>query len=240
VAEIPVESAPAREAAPSPKPLERRPVASRQWRPFQAAASWLVRRNVSPNAISLGGMVAGVAAGAVLWATARLDSPWREAAWIAAAAAMQLRLIANLLDGMVAIASGKASPVGELYNEVPDRVSDAAALIGAGYAAGGHPLLGWAAAAAAILTAYVRVMAKVAGAPMDYSGPMAKQQRMFVLTVTALGCALAPASWQPRWELGGAQLGLAALGLSVILAGSLWTSARRLRRAAAHLKGRKS
>ena len=51
-------------------------------------------------------------------------------------AGAQLRLTANMLDGMVALASGRASKVGELYNEVPDRVSDAAVFIGAGLAWG--------------------------------------------------------------------------------------------------------
>jgi phosphatidylglycerophosphate synthase len=39
-----------------------------------------------------------------------------------------------MLDGMVALASCRDSKVGELYNEVPDRVSDAAVFIGVGYA----------------------------------------------------------------------------------------------------------
>jgi len=61
---------------------------------------------------------------------------------------------------MVAIASGTASPVGELYNDVPDRFSDAATFIGLGFAAGGYPMLGWIAAILAIMTAYVRILGK--------------------------------------------------------------------------------
>ena len=46
------------------------------------------------------------------------------------------------------------------------------------------------AAILAIFVAYVRAAVKVAGAPQDYSGPMAKPHRMFLVTVTALLCAL--------------------------------------------------
>ena len=77
-------------------------------------------------------------------------------AWLAAAVLVQLRLLANLLDGMVAIEAAQASRVGELFNEVPDRVSDAATLVGLGFAVGSVPLLGFLAAILAILVAYIR------------------------------------------------------------------------------------
>ncbi len=216
------------------RPTERRPIAARRWPIWQRTATWLARRGVSPNGISLAGMVCGIAAGGVLAATAWLAG-WERLAWLAGAAFIQLRLLANLLDGMVAIESGRASPVGELYNEVPDRVSDAATLIGAGYAAGGDPVLGYLAACAALFTAYVRAMGKAAGAPQEYCGPMAKQQRMALLTFVALYCGLAPAAWQPTLaELGGR--GLAAAGLLAIALGALLTAIRRLIRIAANLR----
>ena len=147
-----------------------------------------------------------------------------------------------MLDGMVALASGRASRLGELYNEVPDRVSDTATLIGLGCAAGGSPLLGCLAACAAIFTAYVRAAGKAAGAPQEFCGPMAKQERMFLCTLGALWCGLAPASWQPAWTAiegagppAGPGWGVPALVLAVVLAGSILTAARRLRRIAARL-----
>ena len=80
----------------------------------------------------------------------------RPPAFLAAAALIQLRLAANMFDGMVALETGRASPTGELFNEVPDRVSDAAMFIGAGYAAGGNPTLGYLAACLALFVTYVR------------------------------------------------------------------------------------
>lgn len=207
---------------------DRRPIKSRDWRISQAAAHWLADRNVSPNAISVAGMLCCLAAGAALVGTALFPELAR-LFWLAAAGLVVLRLTANMLDGMVAIASGKTSAVGELYNEVPDRVSDAATLIGAGYAVGGDPVLGFWAACAALFTAYVRTIGKVAGAPQEFCGPMAKQQRMAVIIIVALYAGLTPAAWQPLWG-GEHRLGLCALGLVVILAGSVITSIRRLMR----------
>ena len=90
--------------------------------------------------------------------------------WLIAALGAQLRLTANMLDGMVALASGRDSKVGELYNEVPDRVSDAAVFIGAGYAWGGNVALGYIATILAIFTAYVRAAGKIAGRLTSFAG----------------------------------------------------------------------
>jgi phosphatidylglycerophosphate synthase len=134
-----------------------------------------------------------------------------------------------MLDGMVAIEAGQASPVGELYNEVPDRVSDVATLIGAGFAAGGNVILGFSASLVALFTAYVRAVGKAAGAPQQFCGPMAKQQRMFLVSFVGLYCALLPATWQPPW-------GLMTASLSIIVITGLLTAVRRLLRTARALR----
>jgi phosphatidylglycerophosphate synthase len=188
----------------------------------------MARRGVSPNAISLAGMICGVAAGIALSATTY--APFGERVfWLGGALLILLRLLANMFDGMVAIELGQASPIGELYNEVPDRVSDTAILIGAGYAFGGNVALGYLAACVAIFTAYIRAMGKGTGAPQEFCGPMAKQQRMAVVISVAVYCALMPASWQPTW-------GLMAAGLAVIVVGGLLTAIRRLVRIARNLR----
>ena len=79
-----------------------------------------------------------------------------------------------MFDGMVAIETGKASPTGALYNEVPDRVSDAAMFIGAGYGLGGQPPLGYLAACLAVFLAYLRRRAKWPALHKEFCGPMAK------------------------------------------------------------------
>lgn len=208
--------------------MDRRPIATRNRKWAQAATAWLAARHVSPNAISIAGMcacmVAGIALGATSVAAYRI-------LWIIAALGAQLRLTANMLDGMVALASDRASKVGELYNEVPDRISDAAVFIGAGLAWGGNIALGYTATILAVFTAYVRAAGKIAGAPNEFCGPMAKQHRMFVITVICLYSAVTPRSWQII-TVSDSQLGLVTLGLAVIVIGCVITVMRRLGRIA--------
>ena len=215
-------------ADPTYQPTDRRPIAARRLVVFQKLAKALAHRGVSANAISIAGMISALVAGAALAATSCASTTW----WLflLAAAGVQLRLLANMIDGMVAIESGKASRVGEIYNEAPDRVSDIAVLVGAGYAAGGQIELGYLAAILAVMTAYIRAIGKAAGAANEFCGPMAKQQRMFIVTISAIYLALTPTSWQPTFAWRGASCGLLAIALIVIIVGCIATTIRRLAR----------
>ena len=93
------------------------------------------------------------------------------------------------MDGMVAIEAGKQTADGAFWNEQPDRVADALILVGLGIAAGSLAL-GWAAAALAISTAYVRELGKGIDGVVDFSGPMAKPHRMALVTGALIGAAL--------------------------------------------------
>src|SRR5437762_14315021 len=206
--------------------MDRRPIATRDRKWAQAATAWLAARNVSPNAISIAGMCACIVAGIALGATPIADY---RILWLIAALGAQLRLTANMLDGMVAIASSRASKTGELYNEVPDRISDAAVFIGAGFAWGGNVMLGYIATILAIFTAYVRAAGKIAGAPNEFCGPMAKQHRMLVITLICVYAAVTQRSWQII-TLNNSQIGLMTMGLVVIVAGCVITVIRRVTR----------
>jgi phosphatidylglycerophosphate synthase len=197
---------------------------------LQRGAAWLAARGVAPNTISVAGMVCGIAGSAAFAATSWLPA-WERVGWLAAAAFIQLRLLANLWDGLVAVEGGRRSAVGELYNEVPDRVSDAAILWGAGAAVGGSLWLGALAACGALLTSYVRAIGKSVGCGQDYGGPMAKPQRMFWLTLLGVYCGLTPHSWRFN-------LPLTNLVLAWIVIGTMVTSWLRLRRIARCLRER--
>jgi phosphatidylglycerophosphate synthase len=214
------------------KAIDRRPIATRNRKWVQAATAWLALRNVSPNAISIAGMCACIVAG---FALALTSIAYNRGFWFVAAVGVQLRLTANMLDGMVALASGRDSKVGELYNEVPDRVSDAAVFIGAGYAWSGNVALGYIATILAIFTAYVRAAGKIAGAPNEFCGPMAKQHRMLVITIACLYSVVVPRSWQ-IFQLENLEIGIMALALSLIIVGCLVTVARRLHHIARALR----
>lgn len=223
-------------AASAYEPTDRRPLASRGVGLFQRMASWMARRGWSPNAISIASIVFAVGGAVALVATVYVDGGAQRGCWLAAAVLIQCRLLANMFDGMLAIESGKASPLGELYNEIPDRVSDPVVLVGIGYAADSSPMLGYLAAVVALFVAYVRAMGDVAGAAQCFDGPMAKPQRMFVITLACLSCALAPASWQLRYEPYG--WGLPAAALLIIIVGGVLTAVRRLLRISSELRKR--
>ena len=213
----------------------RRPLQSRQTRWAVAMASWLTRRRLQPNTISLASVVFAALAGACLVLTGS-EAPLPRAILLLLAAGMiQLRLVCNLLDGMVAIEGGLKTPSGELFNDVPDRISDPLILVGAGYAVAWGvwgPTLGWLAAVLAILTAYARVLGVSVGTPQYYLGPMAKQHRMAALTAACVVGALEVSLVQPYT---GSAVGIA---LVVIVLGSALTVIRRLRHIAADLEGR--
>ena len=199
---------------------DRRPIATRSARWAQRLAAWLTRTPVTPNQISLLSAVWAAIGGALLLQGGTLS-------WILAALCVQLRLVCNLLDGMVAVEGGKGSPVGALYNEIPDRVADTAFLVPLGYAAG-LPWLGWAAALAAMMTAYVRTFGGALGLAQDFGGVMAKQRRMAALTVALLAQAVEHALWGTGYSL------LAAAW--IIMGGSLLTVATRTLGIARRLK----
>lgn len=136
-----------------------------------------------------------------------------------AAAAIQLRLLCNLLDGLMAVESGLKSVHGDLFNEIPDRIADSLILIAAGYATTSGslgPALGWTAALLAVGTAYARVLAGSLGAPQRFLGPMAKQHRMFAVTLACLAAAIEQAVRGTNRLLLGV-LALIVLGTAVTL-----------------------
>lgn len=196
----------------------RRPLASRQTGWAAAATRRLAATGITPNAISMMGMVAALASGLCFWAAGGTDGLARMALLLLAAAFCQVRLLCNLFDGMVAIEAGRSAPDGAFWNEFPDRVADALILVGVGLAVG-EPALGWAATGFAFLTAYVRELGVNCGAGADYSGPMAKPHRMALITGAAVLSVFAPL-W--GWDR---QILVAALW--VVAVGAALTALRR-------------
>jgi phosphatidylglycerophosphate synthase len=195
----------------------RRPLKSRNTRWAGAAASWLAAKGTTPNAISQASVLFAGLAGLGFWLSGGAEGAPR-ALWLALAAlGCQLRLLCNLLDGMVAIEGGRKGPDGPFWNEAPDRASDILILAGAGLGAG-VPALGWAAAALAVLTAYLREVGRAEGLAPDYGGPMAKPQRMAAVTAAALAAIVLPAA--PILEI----------ALWIIAGGAALTAGLRARR----------
>ena len=110
----------------------RRPLQSRNRAWAIGAAAFLVRSGVGPNAISLASVLFAAAAAAALVAGSRTDDALHAVLMLAAAAGIQLRLLCNLLDGMVAVEGGRGSKSGEVFNDAPDRAADAILFVAAG------------------------------------------------------------------------------------------------------------
>jgi phosphatidylglycerophosphate synthase len=211
----------------------RRELATRNAGWAKAFARWLGRSGVRPNAVSIAGVVFAIGAGVAFCFVPQLTGARRAALLLVAAASVQLRLLCNLLDGMLAVEHGFKSKTGEIYNDLPDRVADVVILVGAGYSVRDQAYgvtLGWAAAVLAVFTAYVRALGGSLGVTQHFIGPMAKQHRMFTLTVVTLLAA------------GEALLGMSPrairIGLAVIVAGSIVTAFRRTRRIAGEVEAR--
>jgi phosphatidylglycerophosphate synthase len=192
---------------------DRRPLASRNTGWARRLARWLVVTQVTPNQISAASLGFAALAGGAFWAAGATEGWARAGLLVAAALGCQLRLLCNLLDGMVAIEGGRQAPDGPFWNEMPDRIADILILAGLGLGAGAAAL-GWAAAALAVLTAYTREIGRAMGLASDFRGPMAKPQRMATVTVAALAAAV----WGP-WIL--------AAALWIVVAGSALTVLRR-------------
>jgi len=211
----------------------RRPLKTRQAAWAKRLAQLLVKWHVSPNAISLTSIFFALGAGIVLYFLPHFNGAERTLLLVLAMAGIQGRLLCNMLDGMVAIEGARQTKSGEIYNDLPDRVADAVIFIGAGYAARELPFgeeLGFIAAALAIFTAYVRMLGGASGLKQSFIGPMAKQHRMFTLT---LACALA--IFETRFAPSGAILWIV---LIVINLGCLATIWRRTARIARELEAR--
>ena len=215
----------------------RRPLALRQLGCWE----WLLRKladsRITPNQISVLGMIFGIGAGIALFLTASLEtgSALQRTALLGSVGLVILRAACNIFDGVLAVNTGRASRLGLLFNEVPDRVSDVVILIGAGHAVGSLPVLGWAAALGALATAYIRVQVQLAGASADFSGPMAKPARMTLLCLGVGIPALLPVEWWP-WAPLGPGIGLIGASLILISVGTLATTIHRLGRASRELE----
>jgi phosphatidylglycerophosphate synthase len=201
--------------------LNRRPIATRSSAWAQRLASALAKSSISPNEISmLSVLFAAIGAALLAWA----PTP---AGLLLCAFCIQLRLICNLIDGMVAVEGGKGSATGRIYNEFPDRVTDSLLIVALGYACG-HAWLGWLGALLAVATAYVRVFGGSLGLAQDFRGPLAKAQRMAVLTVACVAAAAETFWHQQRYAL---------LAAAVIIAvGSALTCVTRTLAIAAQLR----
>jgi phosphatidylglycerophosphate synthase len=164
----------------------RRPLKSRSAGWAGGLSRVLLRAGVRPNQVSVASAVFALGAAACMLYGGRFMPA--ALAWVVAAVGIQLRLVCNLMDGMLAVEGGLKTANGDLFNEFPDRIADVAILAALGLA-GGTPLsatLGWLAACGALMTACLRMHGASLLGTHDFRGPMAKPHRMALATAICL------------------------------------------------------
>lgn len=216
---------------PDYEPTSRRPIANAFRRTAQGATRFCVRGQIHPDTISYLSVVAASLAAVCFWKSGQ--NPWL---LFLAPLFCYVRLWCNMLDGMVALASGKASWRGEILNDLPDRISDVLIFAGAAHSGWMNPIIGYWAAIFALLTAYAGMFGQAVGVQREFSGWMSKPWRMVALHAGAwltLGCV--------RWNDGSIRFaGLTVLDWAclIVIAGCLQTMINRLRRIMAALRAR--
>jgi phosphatidylglycerophosphate synthase len=208
------------------QPTSRRPIADAFRLTANAATRWCVQRGVHPDTISYASVVAAAAAAVCFW-----QAQLHPALLLIAPLFAHVRLWCNMLDGMVALASGQASWRGEILNDLPDRVSDVLIFVGAAHSGFMQPLLGYWAAIFALITAYVGTLGQAVGVHRDFSGLMSKPWRMVALHIGA---------WITYVVAATDARGLTPLDWAciVVIAGCIETIVRRLRNIFAALRAK--
>jgi len=195
-----------------------KPASQRLVRPLEDA---LVAAGVHPDTLTALSVPVALAGGLAFAFSDEAPALLLAVPFLAAA-----RLVLNLLDGMIARRTGVSRPMGEIWNELADRVGDTLFLGGLALSPAVDPRLAAGAVIAALLASYVGITAKAAGGRRQYTGVMSKPGRMIAV---AAGAPLAYVTADGRWLAGVA---------AVVLVGALITLAQRLRAAAQELEPR--
>ena len=147
----------------------------------------LIKTGIKPNTISVMSVFFAAAASVCLLVSKDQSLLLSVILYALVAIFIQLRLLCNLFDGMVAIEGGRKSKTGVIFNELPDRIADTLIIVPLGYLCGelGFAVgLGWLGGMGAMLTAYIRLLGDSVGTEQYFIGPMAKPHRMALITAS--------------------------------------------------------
>jgi alpha-beta hydrolase superfamily lysophospholipase/phosphatidylglycerophosphate synthase len=213
------------------QPSARRPIADVFRRTARGTVGFCIRHKIHPDLVSYGSMLA--ASSAAVCFLFSLQHSWL---LLVAPLFLIVRLWLNMLDGMVAVASGKASWRGEILNELPDRISDVLIFAAVAHSGWMQPAIGYWAAIGALMTAYLGTFGQAVGAKREFGGLMPKPARMVMLHVGAWG------TWLLHWrtEANPVVAGLSVLDWTclIVTLGCLQTCVVRLRSTLGILAGR--
>lgn len=97
-----------------------------------------------------------------------------------------LRMTLNTLDGVIAIAQKKSTPVGEIVNALPDRYSDIFVMLAIAFSAYCRTFIGVTAAISVLLVSYTGMLGKAIGVNWQHQGPLGKVERLILIMLVAL------------------------------------------------------
>lgn len=214
------------------RPLSRRPIAGVFRRTANWAVVFCVKAGISADAVSYSSVVVSALAALFFWRSGN-----HPLLLIPAPLLCYVRLWLNMLDGMVALASGKASERGEILNDLPDRISDILVFAGVAHSGLANPIIVYWVIIFALLTAYVGIFGQALGAGRQFGGVMSKPWRMVTLHAGAWATlALTGTGRAIRLE----RLTVLDWTCCIIILGciqTIWTRLRRIWRALGDNKG---
>ncbi|MGH7351178.1 MAG: CDP-alcohol phosphatidyltransferase family protein [Candidatus Methylomirabilales bacterium] len=162
------------------RPTSRRPISEFFRRTGRRTVRVCMNWGIHPDVISYLSIVASAGAALCFWKAKAFP-----VLLIVGPILCYVRLWLNMLDGMVAVASGRASWRGEILNDLPDRVSDVLIFVGVAHSGLNATLGGYVTAIFALLTAYVGMLGQAVGVHREFSGIMSKPWRMVALHIGA-------------------------------------------------------
>lgn len=171
----------------------------------------LVARRVSPDTLTFAAIGVSVSAGGFIAAGGLFELPLL---WLAVAPLVVVRLALNALDGSVARRTRTARPFGVAFNEIGDRMGDAATVGATAFVA--RPALALGTLASCFLASSTGVLALALTGRRDSGGPVGKADRAALLALGATVGALA-----------GSALPF-AVALALIAGGAVATTVMRL------------
>ncbi len=160
-----------------------------------------VRFRIHPDVFTYGALALSLVAAASLW-RAGTDRIWL---WLVPPCVL-LRLLLNLMDGLVARETGLADPWGEVKNEFGDRIADSAIFVGLAYGGYADARLAAFALALILCVSYLGILGKAVTGIRVYGGIFGKGDRMISLAAFTFFPLLSGNLASYNWYLGAAVL----------------------------------
>ena len=160
---------------------------------LQPVFNLFVKYKINPDTINILAFFMSALAGlSLLFAT---QFHWL---FLAVPVLVLFRIAFNALDGMVARALNLSSRIGEVYNELFDRLSDLAIFILLAFAVYADRTIVLIALSVVLLNSYLGILGKSAGGSRVYKGFIGKADRMLYLGIVSIVSFfdLEPMYWQ--------------------------------------------